>query len=361
MSSVLRPGMVRVISPVSGSATSRSRREVLPGDLPERLGTPYLEGVGVAELAVELGAAGDGLFEVEGVSDVEGGGAVGDAVVADLVQAEVDVAVVAGVAASFLGRFGVETDQGFVDEPVDLRPAAAVRIRSQLCVDERRGVLGQRRVWSAIRNAFHTGTSPSSTRAHSRREPVGQLDDLSDVVATGVQGPAQQGEELHHGKVGDQRCARVRRAGDRCPDPARTTSPQSASSANSVLGGPFGDLADGGDLLIGDDRAALLDAGEQLLRIASGRPGTPAAAAGAVRSKRGGCRIHEIYWIWNIRHNQTPRTRLWTGDPQQSRCGRKVVITSTSATTASTSDSAAPGKGRGDSAVTNGGGRPRPS
>ena len=83
MSSVLRPGMVRVISPVSGSATSQVEDQVLPGDLTQRLGPADVEGVLVAELAVELGAAGDGLFEVEGVGGVEGGGAVGDAVVAE--------------------------------------------------------------------------------------------------------------------------------------------------------------------------------------------------------------------------------------------------------------------------------------
>ena len=68
--------------------------QVLTRDLTERLGPADVQGVGVAELAVELGTAGDGLFEVEGVGGVEGGGAVGDAVVADLVESEVDVAVV---------------------------------------------------------------------------------------------------------------------------------------------------------------------------------------------------------------------------------------------------------------------------
>ena len=45
--------------------------QVLPGDLTQRLGATDVEGVLVAELPVELRAAGDGLFEVEGVGGVE--------------------------------------------------------------------------------------------------------------------------------------------------------------------------------------------------------------------------------------------------------------------------------------------------
>ena len=116
--------------------------QVFAGDLARGFGAADVEGVVVAELAVELGAAGEGLFEVEGVGDVEGGGDVGDAVVADLVEAGVDVAVVLGIAAAFFGGFGVEPDQGGLDEPVDLRPGAAVGVGGELAVDERGGVGG---------------------------------------------------------------------------------------------------------------------------------------------------------------------------------------------------------------------------
>ena len=117
--------------------------QVFAGDLTQRLGAADVEGVLIAELAVELGAAGDGLFEVEGVGNVEGGGAVGDAGGVNVVDPEVDVAVLVCLLASFFGRFGVEPDQRFFDEPVDLRPAAAVRERSQLPVDERRSLGGE--------------------------------------------------------------------------------------------------------------------------------------------------------------------------------------------------------------------------
>ena len=45
--------------------------QVLPGDLTQCLGPADVEGVLIAELAGERGAAGDGLFEVEGVGNVE--------------------------------------------------------------------------------------------------------------------------------------------------------------------------------------------------------------------------------------------------------------------------------------------------
>ena len=120
-------------------------------------------------------------------------------------------------------------------------------------------------MWSVVRSAFHTGTSPARTRAQSFGEPVGELDDLADVVATGVQRPAQQRGEFHDREVADQGCAG---AGD------REAGVQAAFGqggdvggvvGNGVLAGPFGDLADGGDLLIGDDRTAVADLGEQLL------------------------------------------------------------------------------------------------
>ena len=114
--------------------------QVLTGDLAEGFGAADVEGVGVAELAVELRPPREGLFEVEGVGDIHCGGAVGDAVVADLVQAEVDVAVLVGLPPAFLGSFGVVSDQGFFDEPVDLGPGAAVGVGGELPVHEPSGI-----------------------------------------------------------------------------------------------------------------------------------------------------------------------------------------------------------------------------
>ena len=132
---------------------------------------------------------------------------VGDAVVADVVEAGVDVAVLAGLPPAFFGGSGVVPDQCFLDEPVDLGPGHAVGERGELPVDEPGGVGGRSRVWSVIRSAFHTGTCPSRTRAQSLGEAVGELDDLADVVASGVQGPAEQRTELHDREVADQGCA----------------------------------------------------------------------------------------------------------------------------------------------------------
>ena len=134
----------------------------------------------------------------------------------------------------------------------------------------------------------------------------------------------------------------------------------SASSATDVLAGPFRDLADGGDLLLGEHRS--------VVRISASSSSDRDTAVLAGLGRRGGeveegCgpEIHETYSIWNIRHNQTPRTRLWTGGLVAIEVWTKGGHHATTATPASTSSSAAPGQGRGDSAVTNGGEQPRPS
>ena len=238
--------------------------QVLTRDLAEGFGAADVEGILVAELAVELRPPRDGLFEVEGIGDIHGGGAVGDAVVADLVQAEVDVAVLVGLPAAFLGGFGVVSDQGFLDEPVDLRPGAAVGVGGELPVHEPRSVGGQERVESAIRSAFHTGTCAVEDPGPGLREAVGELDDLADVVATRVQRPAQQGTELHDGEVGDQGCAG---SGDREPgvQAAFGDGGRIHLVGHDVLAGPFRDRPEGGDLLLSDHCPPVTDLGEQLL------------------------------------------------------------------------------------------------
>ena len=56
---------------------------------------PDVEGILVPELAVELGAAGDRVLQIEGIRGIHIGADMGDAVVADLVETGVDVPVVA--------------------------------------------------------------------------------------------------------------------------------------------------------------------------------------------------------------------------------------------------------------------------
>ena len=48
-----------------------------------------------------------------------------------------------GVSTLLFGGLGVEPDQGFLDEPVDLRPGAAVRVGGELPVHETGGVGGE--------------------------------------------------------------------------------------------------------------------------------------------------------------------------------------------------------------------------
>ena len=224
--------------------------------------------------------------------------------------------VVLCLAASFFGCFGVEPDQGFFDEPVDLRPAAAVRVRGELPVDERRSLGGEE---AGVVGDPQCLPHRHLTVQHACPEPgeaVGELDDLSDVVAAGVQGPAQQGGELHHGEVGDQRCTG---SGEREPG-VQTPLDQRRSVSfvvDDVLAGPFRDLR-------GPWRSrALGRCTARSIRIPSEQLVGPRHRVLDNLGRRGGeveegCgpEIHETYSIWNIRHNQTPGTRLWTGDPQ---------------------------------------------
>ena len=218
------------------------------------------------------------------------------------------------------------------------------------------------------------------------REPVGELDDLPDVVAARVQRPTQQGAELHHREVGDQRCAGSgeREPGVQAPLDQRR---RVGFVVDDVFAGPFRDLAERGDL------ASAITARRSRISASSSSDRDTAACSHGLGRGGGeveeGCgpEIHETYSIWNIRHNQTPRTRLWTGGSRSvdesggclvSRLGAGAPApqpaayavgatlhdhSSTSRPQPQRAPPAAlkPGQGRGDSAATNDGEQPRPS
>ena len=57
----------------------------------------------------------------------------------------------------------------------------------------------------AIRRARHAGRSPDSTRAQVLREPVPQLEGLTQVGLAGLGGQPDRGRELGHTELRDQR------------------------------------------------------------------------------------------------------------------------------------------------------------
>jgi hypothetical protein len=75
------------------------------------------------------------VFEVEGVGQVQGGGAIGDPGRIDLVDAEVHAAGLVGHTPFVFPGLGVEPDQRLIEEPVDLSPGHGVGERGEVVVD----------------------------------------------------------------------------------------------------------------------------------------------------------------------------------------------------------------------------------
>ncbi|KRB79655.1 hypothetical protein ASE01_23300 [Nocardioides sp. Root190] len=108
--------------------------EVASGDGADCLCSSGVEGSFVTEASPDFCFAGDGLVEVMSVGDVDDGGDEGVAVLVGL--GDLAEPVFLRLLALGLGAFGVEPDDGFGDESVELRPAHATD-GCELAVDER--------------------------------------------------------------------------------------------------------------------------------------------------------------------------------------------------------------------------------
>ncbi len=238
--------------------------EVLAGELTGRDRTSHIEGFHAAELTEDLGPAGDRVLEVEGIGSIEGAGDVGGAVEPGLVQVDVEVPQVLGVPALLLSSRRVEPDEGFLDQPVDLHPGHAVGEGCDLPVHEPGRILRQDPGGVGDPERFPHRHLPLQDPVPGLGQPVGQLDDLPDVAATGVQGPAEERTEFHDREVADERGTGT---GQRQPriQPAFGQRRGIAFVGDDVFGGPFGDRPGGGDLAFGDDGAVVADLDQQLL------------------------------------------------------------------------------------------------
>ncbi|KRB77900.1 hypothetical protein ASE01_06885 [Nocardioides sp. Root190] len=117
---------------VQGEVTSRDRTDCLCSS--------SIEGALVPEPAPDFCLTGDGGVEVVSVRDVDHGGDDGVAVLVDL--GDLAEPVFLCLLALCLGSFGVEPDDRFGDESVELRPAHIPHSR-ELAVHERCRLLSQ--------------------------------------------------------------------------------------------------------------------------------------------------------------------------------------------------------------------------
>ncbi|RHW27356.1 hypothetical protein D0Z08_09385 [Nocardioides immobilis] len=235
--------------------------EILAGDLPESDRPAHVQRLLTAELAEQLRPAGDRGFEVQGIGDVEGGGDLDGAVEPSLVEVDVDVPRLLGRRALLLGRLRVVADQGLLDQPVDLRPGNHMGDGRELPVHEPSGIggqgaggLGEPECLPHRHPALqHPGPGPG--------EPVGQLDDLPHIGAAGVQRPTDEGGELHHREVADQRGAG---SGDREPGVQTALGDRRSVPffGHHMLARPLGDPTDLGDLVLGDRGLVVTDLGQ---------------------------------------------------------------------------------------------------
>ena len=154
-------------------ATARSsvllgqiERLLVAGDVADRAGAAYVEGVGGTQQELLVGVRGDRCLQVQGVGEVDVAIDPDPASDVNVGQGNVEVPGLGGREALGLGGLGIEAGFGLLDQPVELGGADLVRERRDLGVHERRSPPGTNgSVRSAINASRHAGSSPFSTRA----------------------------------------------------------------------------------------------------------------------------------------------------------------------------------------------------
>ena len=182
--------------------------EVVAGDHPDRLGAADVEGVGGTRRFELFGGLGDSGLEIQTVGGVQHGVRVHGAVPAGPVEVNLDLPVLRGRDAAFLGLVGVEGVPGVLAQLLGGRHADLVRHRGQPTVHVR-GTLGreQHRVLgdppgpperqSAVHDEF-----PDSL------QPVPDLEHLPDMATAGIDRHPQCGGELDHRELRHERRTR---------------------------------------------------------------------------------------------------------------------------------------------------------
>ena len=128
----------------------------------------YVQGLLTTQGGELFGDLADRGVEVEGVGEVELGIEMDGAVVGDLVGVDVEVPGLRGIAAALVGGVGVEPGPGLFHGPLQLGEGDLPAIGATWRSTNPAPSIGRDMVAWAIVRAFHTGTSPASTRAQSR-------------------------------------------------------------------------------------------------------------------------------------------------------------------------------------------------
>ena len=239
-SSVLRPGMVRVISPVSGSATSRSRarssRAISPSALARRMSRESLSPSWPRSLARRARACSRS--RASAMSRVP--------VMSAMPSKPTWSRPVSTWRWSWASRrrssaaSGSNRTSAVSTSRSIWAQVHVVGERGELGVDERGGVGGQQAGGVRDPQCFPDRHLSVQDPGPGLGQPECELEDLADVVATRVQRPTQQRGEFHDREVGDQGCAG---AGDREPGVQTPLGQRRCIRliGHDVLGGPFGD------------------------------------------------------------------------------------------------------------------------
>ena len=153
----------------AGRGAFESEGQLPAGQVTQRDGAAYVEGLGRPEVSLLLGAHPECVLEVEGVGEVDLGVDLDGAVEGDLVELDIDVPLLRSLPALGFGGFGVEPDHRRLDRAVELRPRTRVSDRREVLVDM--GGTGHRQgPWSGRRSARPATTAASRpcTRSQSR-------------------------------------------------------------------------------------------------------------------------------------------------------------------------------------------------
>ena len=198
----LRPGRGRLIG------RGQVEGGLVAGEVADRDGAAYVEGLGGAEEQLVVGVGGDRLVEVEGIGEVEVALDVHGPGHRDLVQGDVEVADLGRRGPLGLGLLGVEPGDGLLDQPAQLRRADRVRERGDVWRPRRPRPAGER-AQGAV------GDEPQPPRRQlaglepgpAAGQPVAALHRLGQVAAAGLGGAAQRGSELDDRELRDLRAA----------------------------------------------------------------------------------------------------------------------------------------------------------
>ena len=216
---------------------SRSRASWRRASSPAASGAAYVQRLLTPQVGQVAGDGADGVVEVEGVGQVQLTGDVAGAGEGDVVVVDGEVTTVGGVTAALLGQVGHEPADRLIDQPRELGGLDPVRDRCDVGVDEPGGLDAQG-VADGLVGDLPGLPRRQVTRDDPRpqlREPVAQLQGVTEVVLPRLGAHPDRGRELRHAELRHQRRTRTRQRHPASPPPrSRNVSASSRVSAGWI-------------------------------------------------------------------------------------------------------------------------------